>query len=872
MLASEDRVSLKIESDEEYDSEDERYQRYQQRLLKKVEESASAIRALNEITRPFITGAWRIEREEESENEESNPEGCSLLTPTKRKELPTPAPQIPSIPAGRSSPSSFKRKSLWSPVLHVKTTGARAVLEMEKTPSWKPLRKSKARQSLALLNTENACRTVELNADDVSSACKPLSGCSTPVVSSKSLEEYRTPLRAVVGSNQALERRLSTSQPTETEPSTCTSDPEGLASRTAATCLASEDPTCNNESDSKELETVSSEEILSSQGSDVTTPVSKVARFSKSIKSPVRCSPILLQAYGEDYAQVRGSIVSPDKFVNINECTSPKDLSKVLKGVVAYVEVRRGEDDRTGGFRWKLKQLGACVSNNLNKKVTHVVFQEGLLSTFRKAKQIGAHIVSTHWVMACDETFTKIQESRYPIENLDHYELADPLQKTIKRPKIMSPDVGSIGNDKVLSKRLQRRSMKVDSPLTKPPNYVLPVIKTPSPLKKSRFMKKNSTSPKLRQDQGYDSDDDWDGFLSLVEAQVREKAEARRKAGEISETQLDFETRLQMYLGRSDKGTATKDSKPPLASIFQRGKVPATLKVSPKKITKPKVNTVSAASSSVMRNWLQRHTPENGMIRDVSSASDAADEILNSMLKSCETSQDSNVSLPTAVKVGQGFGKTAIKAPSTQSMLAKDKLNSQSTTQEHFVFSAKSKPSNISCQVRKKAKGKRIGFQGQEACSGALQNWLVGSKLPLNRLKPHDMKSPSPAVFTSQTEKDYLKENNKKRKADCLNSESIIASSETPSTSNPSKRHCGKETPEKASDFDKKNASSNIRRHGSTSSSDLLETPTKSNGRTPNHKHKKTDLTPRRRSMRLTPVKIYDNSSYVTALETVEER
>lgn len=61
-----------------------------------------------------------------------------------------------------------------------------------------------------------------------------------------------------------------------------------------------------------------------------------------------------------------------------------------------------------------------------------MVFQEGLLSTFRKAKQIGAHLVSTHWVMACDESFSKIEEARYPIEKLQQYEFADPLQKSIK--------------------------------------------------------------------------------------------------------------------------------------------------------------------------------------------------------------------------------------------------------------------------------------------------------------------------------------------------------------------------------------------------------------------------------------------------------
>lgn len=44
----------------------------------------------------------------------------------------------------------------------------------------------------------------------------------------------------------------------------------------------------------------------------------------------------------------------------------------------------------------------------------------------------------------------------------------------------MSPDLGSGRDDKLLTKRLQRRSMRVDSPLTKSNNYTS--MKTPSPL------------------------------------------------------------------------------------------------------------------------------------------------------------------------------------------------------------------------------------------------------------------------------------------------------------------------------------------------------------------------------------------------------
>jgi len=38
-------------------------------------------------------------------------------------------------------------------------------------------------------------------------------------------------------------------------------------------------------------------------------------------------------------------------------------------GVVAFVEVRKADEDRSSGFRWKLKQLGAQVEENFTKKV-----------------------------------------------------------------------------------------------------------------------------------------------------------------------------------------------------------------------------------------------------------------------------------------------------------------------------------------------------------------------------------------------------------------------------------------------------------------------------------------------------------------------
>lgn len=331
LLAS--KTKKREESDEEeYDSEEERYRWKQQRLLKKVEESASAIRAVNEITRPFVTGTWRLEREEQR-----IAAAAMALTPSKENKLHSLTPSKASGSWSEKKDATDKvdsnrRKSIWSPIKHVKTTDVQSVLEMEKTPTWRPLRKSKARQSLALFNAENACNTVSVD-EDVTSSCKPLSDKSTEekISTLKGAEEVRTPLRDVVGLNQAIGRRKSVSILNDTP----SSDPvdnipndQSKAENVVGENHPAESMTLGTDSD------ISGGTLsrTSSMEAEVGTPMSQTRSFLKSLRSPVRCSPILLQAYGEEFAQVRGSIGSPDKVVNLNECSSPKDASKVLKG------------------------------------------------------------------------------------------------------------------------------------------------------------------------------------------------------------------------------------------------------------------------------------------------------------------------------------------------------------------------------------------------------------------------------------------------------------------------------------------------------------------------------------------------------------
>lgn len=66
--------------------------------------------------------------------------------------------------------------------------------------------------------------------------------------------------------------------------------------------------------------------------------------------------------------------------------------------VVAYVEVRSTNDNRSEAICKELELLGADVSKKFTDNVTHVVFKEGTKRTKTKAAKLKVHLVSVLWV------------------------------------------------------------------------------------------------------------------------------------------------------------------------------------------------------------------------------------------------------------------------------------------------------------------------------------------------------------------------------------------------------------------------------------------------------------------------------------------
>ncbi|NXC78062.1 MCPH1 protein, partial [Anhinga anhinga] len=99
------------------------------------------------------------------------------------------------------------------------------------------------------------------------------------------------------------------------------------------------------------------------------------------------------------------------------------------------------------------------VSKTLNKNVTHVVFKDGRLATWRKAQKMGIKIVSVLWVEKCRETGVRVDESLFPAVDTN-----EGLPLLIKKHKCMQPKdfvEKSPGNNRKLQRRLEQMTKEL---------------------------------------------------------------------------------------------------------------------------------------------------------------------------------------------------------------------------------------------------------------------------------------------------------------------------------------------------------------------------------------------------------------------------
>lgn len=117
-----------------------------------------------------------------------------------------------------------------------------------------------------------------------------------------------------------------------------------------------------------------------------------------------------------------------------------KSIEEVFRDCKIYVEVRTGDDNRSAGIKNRLLRDGIVVNEKLYKDTTHVIFKDGLLSTYNKAIKLGIPVTTILWIDSCIGQRRLVDTVKFKISNLDRYEHPE-LYKRLRRQKSMQPDL-----------------------------------------------------------------------------------------------------------------------------------------------------------------------------------------------------------------------------------------------------------------------------------------------------------------------------------------------------------------------------------------------------------------------------------------------
>ncbi|XP_060566419.1 microcephalin-like isoform X1 [Ruditapes philippinarum] len=167
---------------------------------------------------------------------------------------------------------------------------------------------------------------------------------------------------------------------------------------------------------------------------------------------------------------------------------------RVLKDVVAYVEVMSKNDNCSGAVMKVLQQLGATVTKKFTSDVTHVVFKEGSNRTRTKAQKKGIHLVSVLWVENCKINQEHVSERMFPaiVPNLKGKPL---LMTKLRKAKSMQPrdfeeELARSGE------RMRRKKKKLDA--------INRLVTTTTPLSSpGGLILVQDTQPRSPQDEGF---------------------------------------------------------------------------------------------------------------------------------------------------------------------------------------------------------------------------------------------------------------------------------------------------------------------------------------------------------------------------------
>ncbi|XP_033252958.1 microcephalin-like isoform X1 [Drosophila miranda] len=163
---------------------------------------------------------------------------------------------------------------------------------------------------------------------------------------------------------------------------------------------------------------------------DINSPSASLrVRAIRALKSPTR------NAYNVfDVPHTEQSIISADE----RTLKAPLSLQEVMSSVVVYVDVRSGNDNRSDGVKTIIADMGAQINDRLLRNTTHVIFKDGLLSTYKKAMEWKIPVVSVLWLEGCKSQRRVCEPEKFPITSMHKYEFPE-LYGKITRVRCMQP-------------------------------------------------------------------------------------------------------------------------------------------------------------------------------------------------------------------------------------------------------------------------------------------------------------------------------------------------------------------------------------------------------------------------------------------------
>ncbi|XP_023176535.2 microcephalin isoform X2 [Drosophila hydei] len=177
----------------------------------------------------------------------------------------------------------------------------------------------------------------------------------------------------------------------------------------------------------------------------------------------------------------------------------PPTLSEILKDVIVYVEVRTGNDNRSEGVKNIISKLGAQTNDRLLRNTTHVVFKDGLLSTYKRAQSWNIPIVSILWIEACKVQRRLCDPKQFPISNIHMYEFPE-LYGKLSRVRCMQPD-----SELKKRKRPGTPTSSKDRNNLTPKSVTKPISPTNPQTPITRFFKTLSQTKQQQEDVGAES-------------------------------------------------------------------------------------------------------------------------------------------------------------------------------------------------------------------------------------------------------------------------------------------------------------------------------------------------------------------------------